>query len=150
MSDPQPPPARIAAIRVALAGVLADDQDLQAAGLKSVDAYPPASVRNGGAWVGFFDDAVEFSPRELHLYTVPVTFVVSLNAQHQRGLQATEPMIDAALAALRAHQGLGIETVMRTEVTRVQQGVWDVGGSQFIGFQITLLIKESFGATYSG
>lgn len=142
--------ARITAIREALASVLAGDAGLQAAGLKSVDAYPPASIRNGGAWVGFFDDAVEFSQRELHLYTVPVTFVVNLNAQHQRGLQATEPTIDAALAALRSHQGLGIETVMRTEVTRVQQGIWDVGGTQFIGFQLTLLIKESFGATYSG
>jgi len=142
--------ARIAAIRAALANVLASDATLLAAGLTGVDAYPPASVRNGGAWVGFVDDEVEFGPRELHLYTVPVTFVVNLNAQHQRGLQATEPMIDAALAALRANQGLGVNTVMRTEVTRVQQGVWDVGSTQFVGFQLTLLIKESFGATYSG
>lgn len=142
--------ARITAIREALAAVLAEDAGLQAVGLTSVDPYPPASIRNGGAWVGFFDDAVEFSQRELHLYTVPVTFVVNLNAQHQRGLQSTEPMIDAALAVLRSHQGLGIATVMRTEVTRVQQGVWDVGGTQFIGFQLTLLIKESFGATLTG
>ena len=145
--------ARITAIRTALAGVLAADATLIAAGLTSVDPYPPAAVRNGGAWVGFFDDAVEFSPRELHLYTVPVTFVVNLNGQHQRGLEATEPMIDAALAVLRANQGLGISTVMRTEVTRIQQGVWAVGGvgnGEFIGFQLTLQIKESFGATYGG
>lgn len=142
--------ARITAIREALAGVLAADATLKAAGLTGVDPYPPASVRNGGAWVGFFDDAVEFGPRELHIYTVPVTFVVNLNAQHQRGLQATEPLIDAALAVLRANQGLGSATVMRTEVTRVQQGVWDVGATQFIGFQVTLQIKESFGATLGG
>lgn len=142
--------ARITAIRTALRDLLADDIPLKNLGLKNVDEYPPATIRNGGAWIGFFDDAVEFSQRELHLYTVPVTFVVNLNAQHRQGLQATEPMIDAALAVLRAHQGLGLQDVMRTEVTRIQQGVWSVGNDQFIGFQLTLLIKESFGATYSG
>ena len=112
-------------------------------GFKVMTLKIPAPVAAGGA-----DETAEVEGPGPTLPMDP--FVVNLNAQHQRGLQATEPMIDAALAALRANQGLGVNTVMRTEVTRVQQGVWDVGSAQFIGFQLTLLIKVSFGATYSG
>lgn len=140
--------ARITAIREALTSVLTDPA-LRDLGLKTVEPYPPAKLAGGSAWIGFFDDDVHASQRELHIYTVPLTVVVQLNAQHRQGLQNTEPLIDAVLAVIRVNQKMaGAPEVYRVEPVRIQQGVWMVGQVEFIGFQVTLVIKETFGATY--
>jgi hypothetical protein len=137
--------SRIGDIRTALASVIT-----AANGVKTVNPYPPEQVTtNGTVWIGFFDDAVTFSNRELHLYTVPVAVIVNRNARLGQALKDTEPVIDTILAQIRVHQKLGLNDVMRTEVTRVRQGTIKVGDVDFVGFEITLVIKESFGATLS-
>jgi hypothetical protein len=138
--------SRIGDIRSALAAVIA-----AADGVKTANPYPPEQVTTDGtAWIGFFDDAVTFSNREMHLYTVPVAVIVKRNARLGQALKDTEPVIDAVLAEIRVHQKLGLPDVFRTEVIRVRQGTIRVGDVDFVGFEITLNIKESFGATLSG
>jgi hypothetical protein len=137
--------SRIGDIRTQLAAVIGG-----ASGITTVMPYPPEQLAtNGAAWIGFFDDAVMFSNREVHLYTVSVDVVVNRNARLAAALEATEPVIDAVLAQLRANQSLGMNDVARVEVTRVRQGTLKVGDVEHVGFEITLQIKESFGATYA-
>lgn len=128
-------------IRQGLAAVL-----VQAEGINSVEEYPPPTLTgNGMAWVGFFDDAVTMSNREIHEILVPITVVVLRNAKIPEALAATEPVIQQLLELIRANQTLGLETVYRVEYVRVQQGIWRVGdGLPYVGFQITLKIKDSF------
>lgn len=119
-------------------------------GIQQVVAYPPEKVTaNGTAWIGFFDTGILAGPREVHVHSVPVTVIVNRNGRLPAGLEATEPVIDAALAAIRANQSLGAVGTDRVQVTRIQQGVWG-DPPDLVGFQLTLQVKESFGATYGG
>lgn len=144
MSDPPTP--RVTAIREALAAVLAGVD-----GIQQSLAYPPTKVAiNGTAWVGYFDTAITAGNLEIQIHQVPITVWVRLNSQHKQGLAVTEPTIDAVLEALRQNQTLGLPDVHRVQAIGYRQGVWEFGGNdQWIGFQVSLEIKEAFGVEYN-
>lgn len=134
--------SRVTAIREALADKLAEVD-----GINQALAYPPTQVNvNGTAWVGYFDTAITSGNLEVQIHQVPITVWVKLNSQHKQGLQATEPTIDAVLDKLRMNQTLGLPDVHRVQAIGYRQGVWEFAGNdQWIGFQISLEIKESYG-----
>ena len=133
--------SRLGDIRQALAAVL-----VQAEGVNVVEEYPPATITgNGMAWIGFVDDPITMGNQEIHELIVPVTVIVNRKGNVQEALQATEPVIDSMLELIRANQTLELPTIYRVQYVRVQQGIWRVGdGLPYVGFQVTLQIKDRF------
>lgn len=132
----------IATIRAALVTVLTG-----VSGINEVQPYPPDAVAVAGtAWIGLDSDEVVYGGgRELHIHTLPVTVVVSRKSQFGKEVAATEPVIDAFLAAIRGNVTLG-GAVDRCAVATIQQGVVTVGQVEYVGFTATLDIKAHVNA----
>lgn len=121
-----------------------------AEGINTTLPYPPNMISvNGTAWLGFFRAAIEMGGSEQRMHVVPLTVIVNRNARLDEGLEVTEPVLDAVLAEIAVHQGLGMPTrIDGVFYTSFEQGIWEIGGAPYVGFQVILEIAERFPVQY--
>lgn len=138
--------AGIAAIRAGLETVLEG-----VSGIKSASGWPTENVGAVPyAFVGFDDDTITASNRELHIHHIPITVLVDRKGGNLvNQVKAVEGTINAVLAAIRANQSLGLTDVMRVEPMRIREGVYGFANTDYVGFILDVDIKESFAATYA-
>lgn len=119
-------------------------------GVKSASGYP---TENTGAepfaYVGFDDDAIVASQRELDLHQLPIyVFVTRAGGNLPNQVKAAEALIGPIRDAMRTTNTLGGAVVDRIEPTRVREGIYSHAGVDYVGFILDVTIKESRGVSY--
>lgn len=121
-----------------------------APGLNEVLARPPDSVSVVPcAWLGDATATVAMGALEVWTWTVPLTVVVARKAVYGMEQEATEALLDGIMSAIRSNFTLA-GTTFGLNVTALREGQITVGGTEFVGFSLTMSIKEKTATTLEG
>lgn len=123
------------------------------AGIKGASGWPTESVGSPPfAYVGFDTATVTVAAGlETWLHTLPINVLVNRKgANLPNEMQATEDVIAALLAAIRADQDLGqpgiVGYVLPEQIT---EGVFQFAGVDYTGFVLSVEVKETAGVSYA-
>lgn len=120
------------------------------AGLNEVLARPPDGVSVVPcAWLGDATATVAMGQLEVWTWTMPLTVVVARKAVYAMEQEATEALLDGIMTAIRGNFTLA-GTTFGLNVTALREGQVTVGGTEFVGFSLTLSIKEKSATTLEG
>jgi hypothetical protein len=135
----------IGAIRLAARAVIAG-----APGLNEVLARPPDSVSVVPcAWLGDANATVSMGALEVWTWTVPLTVVVARKSIYAMESAATEALLDGLMTVIRSNFTLA-GTTFGLNVTAMREGQVTVGGTEYVGFSLTMVIKEKTARTLEG
>lgn len=135
----------IGAIRLAAQAVIAG-----APGLNEVLARPPDSVSVVPcAWLGDATATVAMGALEVWTWTVPLTVVVCRKSVYGMEQEATEALLDGIMGEVRSNFTLA-GTTFGMNVTGLREGQITVGGTEYVGFSLTMSIKEKAARTLEG
>jgi hypothetical protein len=114
--------------------------------IKSASGWPMEQVNAVPAvFVGFIPQDVTMANLELSLWRVPVTFLVQRKAGNLKNqVKAVAAVVDDFKVAIRAHQDLGLPTLvsgMRYE--RFDPGIYAMGNVDYVGVIARLTIKTT-------
>lgn len=135
-------------VRGALEATLAEVSEI-----KSVSGWPTDQVGSlPYAFVGFDDEDITGGQRELTLFNLELTVIVTRKGSMLvNETKTTESIIEPIKAKLRMKRRLGIPYfVDDVRYTRVRGGVFEYAGTQYTGFVMTLQIKTHKGVSFSG
>ena len=136
----------LASVRAAVAALLGTVPEVAEA-----LPYPPEAVGPlPCAWVGGAQAAVTMGSPEVWAWRLPVT--VAAAARHASlalELAATEPLVEAVTAAVRAGYTLG-GTTFGLQLQQVSQDLVKVGSEDYVGLTFVFLVKEKRAVSYTG
>lgn len=115
-------------------------------GVKSASGWPVEQVNAApAAFVGFDDDTVTMGNLELDMHALPITFLVQRKAGNLKNqVVAVEALIDDFKAAVRANQKLGLpDLVAGTRYTHIREGIYEMGGTPYVGFIADITVKTT-------
>lgn len=116
-------------------------------GFGDVLTYSPDTIGALPAcWLGDAQADVAMGALEVWTYTLPVTCVVSRRGLYEQERRATEALVAGIMTAVRANYTLG-GTTFGLNVTNYREGVVTVGGDLYVGFTLTMQIKEKHART---
>ena len=119
-------------------------------GINEALAYPPDSVSAvPAAWVGDARATVQMGQLEVWTWTLPVTVVVARKAVYAMEQTATDALLDDVMTEIRSNFTLN-GTTYGLNVTEMRQGTVTVGGTECVGFTLTLVVKEKAATTLEG
>jgi hypothetical protein len=121
--------------------------------IKSASGWPTENIgAQPFAFAGFDVDDVTMSNRELSLHNLPITVLVARKGGNlPNQVKATEAVIQDIKAAVRTKQHLGMPTfVDRVQYTRFEQGIFNYGGNDYVGFIASFVIKTHENVTLTG
>lgn len=135
----------IASVRTALAAVVA-----AVPGINEVAPYPPDQIAVvPAAWLGDATATIKMGSAERWWWDIDLTVAVMRKGGYAGEAAATEGLLDGVMARLRANITLA-GTVSIVEAVRFRQGVVGVGGTDYLGFTLSLRVQELTPQTLSG
>ena len=130
---------QIRADLAALLGTVPDIGDVLAFSPDTIGALP-------ACWIGDAVADVAMGALEVWSYTLPVTVVVSRRGLYEQERRATERLLAGIMTAIRANFTLS-GTTFGLNVTNYREGVVQVGGDMYVGFTLTIQVKEKTART---
>jgi hypothetical protein len=118
--------------------------------LNEVLARPPDNVAVVPcAWLGDATATVAMGQLEVWTWTLPLTVVVARKSVYAMEQEATEALLDGIMTAIRSNFTLA-GTTYGVVVTALREGQVTVAGTEYVGFSLTLSIKEKAATSLEG
>lgn len=112
-------------------------------GIAAVADYPPDFVAIVPmAWLGDASGTVVMGDREIWTYEIPLTIAVHRSAEYNAESVAVAGFVENVMQAIRSNYTLD-NTTMGLAVTGFREGNVQIGEEKFVGFTLTLKIKET-------
>lgn len=111
-------------------------------GISAVADYPPNFVAIVPmAWLGDAEGTVVMGDREIWTYNLPLTVAVKRDADYEEERVSVAGFVENVMQAIRSNYTLDNQT-MGLAVTLFREGIVNIGEEKFVGFTLTLKIKE--------
>ena len=112
-------------------------------GIAAVADYPPDFVAIVPMlWLGDAEGTVTMGDREIWTYNMPLTVAVHRSADYGTESIAVASFIENVMQAIRSNYTLD-NTTMGLAVVGFREGTVNIGEEKFVGFTLTLKIKET-------
>jgi hypothetical protein len=120
--------------------------------IASASGWPVEQVNAvPAAFVGFNDAEITMAGLELSLHRLAITVLVQRKAGNLKNqVIAVEAVVDDVLRAIRANQDLGYPNdVNMVRYDRWQEGMYQVGSVDYVGFLLDITIKTTQAVTFA-